>query len=79
MSRTTTLAESISSRAGASFPLSREEPHQYELDDRTTTFRKEPQLSWFMTIFLLIVVTGVGVRMGCCVGFVWMNIDLDFM
>lgn len=78
MSRSTTLTDSISSSGRANSPLSREESHQYELGDRTT-FRKEPQLSWFMTIFLLIVVTGVGVRMGCCVGLVWMNIDLDFI
>lgn len=76
MSRSTTLTESISSSARAGSPLSREEPHQYELDDRTTAFEKVPQLSWFLTIFLLIIVTGVGVR---CVGFVWMVIDLGFV
>lgn len=64
MSRNTTLADSIASSARSSSPLSRGELYQYGLDDRTTTFRKAPQLSWFLTIFLLIVVTGVGVRMG---------------
>lgn len=60
MSRQTTLTDSIASSAESSFPLSRGELYQYGLDDRTTTFKKAPQLSWFLTIFLLIVVTGVG-------------------
>ncbi|KIM39809.1 hypothetical protein M413DRAFT_19589 [Hebeloma cylindrosporum] len=55
MSRNTTLTDSISSSGP---PLSRGETYQYALDDRTITSSKAPQLSWFLTIFLLIVVTG---------------------
>ena len=76
MSRNTTLTDSISSGARSSTPLSRAEPQQYELDDETTTPRKAPQLSWFLTIFLLIVVTGVRVLH---VEFVWIKIDLNFI